>query len=49
VQRGLAQVIVRVVLTTKEETDVSALEEKLVAVDGVKRIDVRHLGVEDEA
>lgn len=47
VQRGLATVVVTVVLRAKEETDVSALEESLIAVEGVRRVDVRHLGIED--
>lgn len=47
VQRGLATLVVTVVLRAKEETDVSALEESLIAVEGVRRVDVRHLGIED--
>jgi uncharacterized membrane protein YhiD involved in acid resistance len=48
VQRGLAKVIVTVVLRAKEETDVSTLEEHILAIPGVHRIDVRHLGIEEE-
>jgi uncharacterized membrane protein YhiD involved in acid resistance len=48
VKRGLAMVVVSVVLRAKEEADLSALEEKVFAVEGVRRVDVRHLGVEDE-
>jgi uncharacterized membrane protein YhiD involved in acid resistance len=48
VQRSLERVIVRVVLRAAESIDLSALEEKLVAIEGVRRVDVRHLGVEDE-
>lgn len=49
VQRGANGVIVRVTLRAEESVDVSALEEKLVALEGVRRVDVRHLGVEEEA
>jgi hypothetical protein len=49
VHRGLAKLTVRVVLRAKDDTDVSALEERLVAIDGVHCVDVRHLGVEDDA
>lgn len=48
VQRGLEGVVVRVVLRAKEPLDLSPLEEQLVQLDGVRRVDVRHLGVEDE-
>ena len=48
VQRSLERVIVRVVMRASETVDLSALEEKLVAIEGVRRVDVRHLGLEDE-
>ncbi|HEX6099338.1 MAG TPA: MgtC/SapB family protein [Thermoanaerobaculia bacterium] len=48
VQRKTGHVIVSVVLRAKEEPDVSALEEKVFAVEGVRRVDVRHLGIEEE-
>lgn len=48
VQRGLGGITVTVVLRAKEDTDVSALEERMVALNGVRRVDVRHLGVEEE-
>lgn len=48
VQRGLEGVVVRVVLRAKQPLDLSPLEEQLVQLDGVRRVDVRHLGVEDE-
>lgn len=49
VQRSLERVIVRVVMRAEASVDVSALEEKLIAIEGVRRVDLRHLGVEDEA
>jgi uncharacterized membrane protein YhiD involved in acid resistance len=48
VQRGLGGLVVTVVLSAKQGTNVSALEEKLIAVEGVRRVDVRHLGLEEE-
>ena len=48
VLRGLEGVTLRVVLRAKEATDLSALEEKLVTVEGVKRVDLVHLGLEEE-
>ena len=48
VQRSLERIVVRVVLRATEPVDLSSLEEKLVAIDGVRRVDVRHLGVEEE-
>lgn len=48
VQRSLERVIVRVVMRAADSLDLGALEEKLVAIEGVRRVDVRHLGVEDE-
>lgn len=48
VQRGLANVVATIVLRAREDTDVSALEEKVLAIKGVHRIDVRHLGIEEE-
>jgi uncharacterized membrane protein YhiD involved in acid resistance len=48
VQRHTGHVVVTVVLSAKEGTDVSALEEKLIAIHGVRRVDVRHLGIEEE-
>ena len=48
VQRSLERVIVRVVMRAEASVDLSTLEEKLIAIEGVRRVDVRHLGVEDE-
>jgi len=48
VQRSLERVIVRVVMRTEASVDLSTLEERLIAIDGVRRVDVRHLGLEDE-
>lgn len=48
VQRGLGGITATVVLRAQEDTDVSSLEEQMVAVEGVRRVDVRHLGLEEE-
>lgn len=48
VQRSLERVIVRVVMRAPETVDLTSLEERLVAIEGVRRVDVRHLGLEDE-
>ena len=48
VQRSLERVIVRVVMRATDSVDLSSLEEKLIAIEGVRRVDVRHLGLEDE-
>jgi uncharacterized membrane protein YhiD involved in acid resistance len=48
VQRSLERVIVRVVLRAPNAVDLSSLEEKLVAIEGVRRVDVRHLGADDD-
>jgi uncharacterized membrane protein YhiD involved in acid resistance len=48
VQRSLERVVVRVVLRAEESIDLGPLEERLVRIEGVRRVDVRHLGIEDE-
>lgn len=47
-QRGMDVVTGRVVLRAKGEMDFAALEEKLLAIDGVKRIDLRYLGIDED-
>ena len=46
--RGPELTTVRVVLRAAEKVDVSKMEEALVALEGVRRVDVRHLGLEEE-
>jgi uncharacterized membrane protein YhiD involved in acid resistance len=48
VLRGAEQITVRAVLRAQGPFDASPLEEKLVALQGVRRVDVRHLGVEED-
>lgn len=48
VQLGPEQVTFRALLRASEEADVADLEEKLVALEGVRRVDVRHISVEDD-
>jgi hypothetical protein len=48
IQRGPEQVTLRVVLRAAEAIDLGGLEERLVALEGVRRVDVRHLGRDDD-
>jgi uncharacterized membrane protein YhiD involved in acid resistance len=48
VQRGLEHLTVRHVLRTPATVDLTVPEERLVALAGVRRVDVRHLGLEDD-
>ncbi|MDQ3280901.1 MAG: MgtC/SapB family protein [Acidobacteriota bacterium] len=47
VQRTADHLIVRHVLRTKATVDLTMPEERLVSLKGVRRVDVRHLGLED--
>lgn len=47
VQRGPEFVVLRVILRAPRGVDLASLEELLVALDGVRRVDVTHLGLED--
>lgn len=46
--RGAEVTTIRVVLRASQSVDVSLLEERLVALEGVRRVDIRHLGLGDE-
>jgi putative Mg2+ transporter-C (MgtC) family protein len=48
VQRGPESLVLRVIMRAASGSDLTPLEEKLVAVPGVKRVDLRHLGVDEE-
>jgi uncharacterized membrane protein YhiD involved in acid resistance len=48
IQRGAESQIQRVVLRAPSGVDVSALEEMVIAIEGVRRVDVRHLGIDEE-
>lgn len=48
VKRSAEQVVARAVFSSLLPVDVTALEEQLVAMDGVHRVELRHLGVEEE-
>ena len=48
VSRGADMVTLRAVMRANEPIDVSELQEGLVALPGVRRVDVRHLGVEED-
>jgi putative Mg2+ transporter-C (MgtC) family protein len=47
ISRGAEVTTMRVVLRASETVDLSTLEEQLVALEGVRRVDIRHLGLED--
>lgn len=48
VQRGAEHLVLRVIMRAPPGVDLSALEEMLVAIDGVRRVDLRHLGIDEE-
>lgn len=48
VQRGAEYLILRVIMRAPSGVDLSALEEMLVALEGVRRVDIRHLGVDED-
>ena len=48
VHRGTEWLVLRVVFRAPGAIDITSLQEILVRLDGVRRVDVRHLGVEDE-
>jgi uncharacterized membrane protein YhiD involved in acid resistance len=48
ISRGPDLTTVRVMLRAGEAIDLSALEEKLAALEGVRRVDIRHLGIDDD-
>jgi uncharacterized membrane protein YhiD involved in acid resistance len=48
IQRGAEHLTFRAVLRVPTEVDVAAIEEELIAVQGVRRVEIRHLGIEDE-
>ena len=48
ISRGAEQTTVRVMLRASEAVDLTGLEEKLAALEGVRRVDVRHLGVDED-
>ena len=48
IQRGPETTTLRVLLRAGTPVDISALEERLVAIEGVKRVDIRHFGVDED-
>jgi putative Mg2+ transporter-C (MgtC) family protein len=48
VQRGPEHLTFRASIRTPNSTDLTSLEEQLVSLPGVKKVDVWHLGIEDE-
>ena len=48
IQRGAEQLAFRAVIRTPRSEDLTTLEEELVSVQGVRKVDVWHLGVEED-
>jgi hypothetical protein len=48
VQRGAESTILRVILRAPAGADLTPLSEELVGVAGVRRVDVRSLGIDEE-
>lgn len=48
ISRGPEQTTVRVMLRAAKALDLSGLEERLAALEGVRRVDIRHVGVDDD-
>jgi putative Mg2+ transporter-C (MgtC) family protein len=48
ISRGPELSTLRVVVRADKAIDLSGLEERLVAMEGVRRVDIRHLGVDED-
>ncbi|HEX7808457.1 MAG TPA: MgtC/SapB family protein [Thermoanaerobaculia bacterium] len=48
VHRGPESLVLRVIMRAASGSDLTPLQERLVAVHGVKRVELRHLGVDEE-
>ena len=48
IQRGAEQLSFRAVIRTPHPADLAALEEELVRLQGVRKVDLWHLGIEDD-
>lgn len=48
ISRGPEQSTLRVMLRAAQAIDLSGLQERLAALEGVRRVDIRHLGVDDD-
>ena len=48
VVRGAETLVLRVVMRAPAGVDLSALEEMLVAIEGVRKVELRHLGVDED-
>ncbi len=48
ISRGPEQTTLRVMLRAAKSIDLSGLEERLAALEGVRRVDIRHLGVDED-
>lgn len=48
ISRGPEITTLRVVLRASQAVDLSAIEERLIALEGVRRVDIRHLGLDED-
>jgi uncharacterized membrane protein YhiD involved in acid resistance len=48
VQRGAEHLTFRAVMRTPTGVDLTSVEEQLVSLDGVRKVEIRHLGIEEE-
>lgn len=48
VTRGAETLVLRVVMRAPAGVDLSALEEMLVVIDGVRKVELRHLGMDED-
>lgn len=48
IQRAAEFLVLRVVVRAPAAVDLCSLEETIIAIDGVRRVDIRHLGIEDD-
>jgi putative Mg2+ transporter-C (MgtC) family protein len=48
IHRGVEHLTFRAILRVPNEVDVATVEEELIALQGVKRVEIRHLGIEEE-
>lgn len=47
VQRGAEHLLFRAILRIPTGIDLARIEEQLIAIEGVRRVEIRHLGIDD--
>jgi len=48
ISRGVEVTTLRVVLRASKAVDLTSMEERLAALEGVRRVDIRHLGLDED-